>query len=283
MLVICVTVKGCRLRKQILFMLKILHLCFVLVKSDLEWIQLLLQVESHYLEEISVEITKQLHGEGARTTLTTNGRLLSSRMEIGKYLDRVNVSIHSMEEEKYEQLVGVKGSFNQAKKSIKDFRKVYPNLPIAINTTCIRGVNSDLEDFTNLIGFAKQIDASIKVIELFPNDMPNVVELGEIGAILRGLGFSTESEDLRRLKLSDGQINIVLTRIFCSEAVRSGNPASFCNTNNDLFISPDGFAKPCRADLMEVDFNPAILGRNEQDMANVIDQAFSLIGSKCIY
>ncbi len=230
-----------------------------------------------------VEIAKLLHAEGAKITLTTNGRLLSKRMEIGKYLHKVNISIHSMDESKYEELVDVKGSFSGASESLRAFRKTYPELPIVINTTCIKGFNSESEDFAALISFAKSINASIKILELFPRDKPNTVKLEEITIQLKKFGFQPTSKDLRKFKLSDGETNITLTRIFCSEAIVSGEPASFCNLNNDLFISPDGLAKPCREDKMEIDLNPALKSRNVEDMAGIIEQAFSNIGSRCIY
>lgn len=230
-----------------------------------------------------VEIARQLHQEGAKITLTTNGRLLSSRLEIGKYLDKVNVSIHTMDEVKYEKLVRVKGSFHKALESVKAFRASYPDLPIVINTTCINGFNAEPENFAALIEFAKSINASIKVIELFPRDRPDTVKLEDIRELLDGLGFVDTSKELRKIRLSDGQTNIALARIFCSEAIQNGDPAGFCNTNNDLFVSPDGQAKPCRSDMMEIDFNPALKSRNEQDMVDIIRQAFSRIGSRCIY
>lgn len=127
------------------------------------------------------------------------------------------------------------------------------------------------------------IRASIKILELFPGDLPSVVKLAELGEMLGDLGFARVSMDLRKQRYSDGETNIALSRIFCSEAIEVGNPAQFCNDNNDLFISPDGKAKPCREDMMEIDFNPAIVGRDEEALTGLIGQAFASIGTKCIY
>lgn len=230
-----------------------------------------------------VEIARLLHEEGAKITLTTNGRLLSERQEIGQYLSKINISIHSLDRAKYESLVRIPGSFDGAMESIKQFREQYPDLPIVINTTCIRGFNSEIEDFAKMIEFAKSINASIKVIELFPQDLPNAIKLAEIAETLSTLGFSTLSEEVRRYKLSDGQTDITLTRIFCSEALESGSPAEFCNSNNDLFLSPDGSAKPCRNDEMEIDLNPALKSKDEQELTLKLEEAFSCLGCRCVY
>ena len=230
-----------------------------------------------------VEIAKNLHEEGAKITLTTNGRLLTRRMEVGKYLDRINVSVHTMNEEKYEDLVQVKNSFHSAMHNLRAFRQAYPEVSIVLNTTCIRGFNSEPDDFKSLVEFAKSIRASIKLIELFPPDRTDVVSLEEVTTILTALGFVPTETELRKRKLSDGQTTVSLTRIFCAEAVNSGDPAAFCNQQNDVFISPDGFAKPCRSDSMEVDLNSALRSRNEDEMERLIKHAFAETGRRCVY
>lgn len=230
-----------------------------------------------------ITIAKNLYEEGAQTTLTTNGRLLSERVEIGGFLKKVNVSIHSMDREKYEGIVRIPGSFDRTMAGLRVFREANPDLPIVFNTTCILGVNSDKDSFLSLIGFAKDIGASIKNIELFPVSLPNAVRNEEVATILSGMGFKPNSLDLRRLQFTNGETSVVLTKIFCSEAKGKADPGVFCHAQNDLFVSPDGKAKPCRENPEEIDLLPPIKRRDTTALETGLRNAFDQIGKRCVY
>ena len=66
-----------------------------------------------------IEIAKKLYQNGAKITLVTNGYLLDKKIDICKYLKRINLSIHTLNRESYEKIVCVKNTYNKVIENIK--------------------------------------------------------------------------------------------------------------------------------------------------------------------
>ena len=92
----------------------------------------------------------KLKQKNAKITMTTNGYLLDKNIEIGNLLNKLNISVHSLNKEKFEELCGKKDSFEKVINNIKMFRAQYPTLNIGINTTIIKGINSDEKEIEEL-------------------------------------------------------------------------------------------------------------------------------------
>ena len=67
-----------------------------------------------------IEIAKKLYQNGAKITLVTNGYLLDKKIDICKYLKRINLSIHTLNRESYEKIVCVKNTYNKVIENIKN-------------------------------------------------------------------------------------------------------------------------------------------------------------------
>lgn len=50
-----------------------------------------------------IEIAEKLYKNGAKITLVTNGYLLDKKIEICKYINRINLSIHTLNSSNYEK------------------------------------------------------------------------------------------------------------------------------------------------------------------------------------
>ena len=74
------------------------------------------------VREDVVEIARRLKENLGMITITTNGFLLGAKVHIGNYVDRVNVSIHTLDEKAYEELVRRKGVFHEVIYGLRKFR-----------------------------------------------------------------------------------------------------------------------------------------------------------------
>jgi len=121
------------------------------------------------------EVAKRLYENFGKVTITTNGFLLSKKICIGNYVDRVNVSIHSLNKETYEMLSGRKDVLQVVIYGLQKLRDCFPKLDIRINTTLIKNINSDKESINELLSFASRLNASIKFIEMYPSSLNQFV------------------------------------------------------------------------------------------------------------
>ena len=230
------------------------------------------------------EIAKSLKKEGANLTLTTNGYFLEEKLEIGQYIDKMNVSFHSFDKKTYEKMVGKKGTYEKALRGIYKIREEYPNLNIFLNATIFRGLNSQEDKIKDLIKFANKTKSSIKFVELFPSNLPESVSLEEIKKILLKMNFKKDiiNDVRKKYYLSeDKKEKVYLTRIFCATASKHKNPGKFCNQHNDLFVSPDGKIKPCRNNPFEVSILKEVKNRNTFLLKRKIKKAIKNLGKNC--
>ncbi|HCU05162.1 MAG TPA: hypothetical protein DIC51_02450 [Coxiellaceae bacterium] len=235
------------------------------------------------LRDDIVNIVDELYEESAKITLTTNGLLLNKNPDLGRLLEKVNLSLHCVEENKYESIVSKKGVFNTLVKNIYDFREKHESIKICINATIIDGINSKEEDFISLVEFARKINASIKYVELFPSSAKNFIPIKEIEIFLIKNKFHKIPSETRKSKFSDGITEVGLTKIFCEMAADQIAPKKYCHEHNDLFVSPDGKIKPCRNNLHEIDLMNAVIQKDSMLLAEKISQSFDMLGKYCIF
>lgn len=99
-------------------------------------------------------------------TLTTNGVLLKSQLpkllEAG--LDAVNLSLDTMDEEKYRQVTRI-GSLKEALEGLEAVLSARPSIPVKIN--CVPYF-SDRENIVSMAGLAKTYPVHVRFIEMMP-------------------------------------------------------------------------------------------------------------------
>ncbi|MGC9020039.1 MAG: GTP 3',8-cyclase MoaA [Candidatus Methanodesulfokora sp.] len=187
------------------------------------------------------EIIRRIAGvdEIKEISLVTNGYMLKERAkglrESG--LDRVNVSIHSLNPEVYKRITGVDG-LHRVIDGIEEAVKV--GLKAKINRVILRGVN-DGEEIDELIEFAKKTGAFLQIIELEGDDelmRRYHLPLNEIEEKLRKMGRLKGRKDLhdRPIYEVDG-VDVELVKAY-------KNP-DFCMHCTRMRVTPDGMFKPC--------------------------------------
>lgn len=223
-----------------------------------------------------IEIAKKLYQNGAKITLVTNGYLLDKKIDICKYLKRINLSIHTLNRESYEKIVCVKNTYNKVIENIKNVRKLYPNIEIRLNSTLVKGVNWSDEELNKLIEFSKEIKASIKFTELFPQKQEECVKEEEVIKKIVKYGYSKENSNNnnnRSKAYKKENHEIFLTRCVCATAKLVENPIEYCIQSSDLYVNHNGCFMPCRMKNMQINFLEELKNNNTQGLLDKIIMA----------
>lgn len=225
----------------------------------------------------------KLKQKNAKITMTTNGYLLDKNIEIGNLLNKLNISVHSLNKEKFEELCGKKDSFEKVINNIKMFRAQYPTLNIGINTTIIKGINSDEKEIEELIEMAGLLKVELKFIELYPKNAKEFVPIHTLEPILKKLGFYIVKSEFRKNIYTNKKQIITLTRCTCSVVCDKANKKEACKNNNDLYITPDGKISLCRKIEDEIDILVQTKDKNNEELILRLDTALKQMESSCKY
>jgi len=178
-------------------------------------------------------------------SMVTNASLLEPLAEPLKRagLNRVNVNIPSLDQEKYHEVT--QGKLEPTLRGVKSAVK-YGLTPVKINMVLLRGINDDeLDDY---IKFASEVGAHIQVIELEPIRIKSeffdemYIHPGMIERLLEKRALSSwNRESMQKRKVYDlGDTNV--------EIVHPIDNTEFCAFCNRIRLTSDGAFKPC---LME--------------------------------
>ncbi len=169
------------------------------------------------LSPIFAETCKLLAKKGIRLTVVTNGSLLASPKKTLAHVGQVNVSLHTLDPMKYQRITGLDYSLSSLLHTLIQTRLQLPEIKIHLNCTIIRGYNDNLEAMSEILGFAQQIKAQAKFIDLASSNPSLVVKVEEIESLLLQLGFEVSSRDtwqteLKRKSASNGSEVALITR-----------------------------------------------------------------------
>lgn len=228
-----------------------------------------------------LDIVQKIKKLDVKTTIVSNGELIDRNMSCFNEIDRLNVSIHSMNEDTYDSIIQRKNKLSKVIHNLSQLRNLNKKIDIRINMTIVRGQNDDIENMKKIISLAKKVNASIKIIELFTDKKEQIVPIYEIKKELIKLNFKVLEEYTHKIVLFDGTTKIILSKIFCAAANDRYNPNSYCNSFNDLFVSPDGVIKLCRYLKQEVSIKEEVKNRDDKGLEQKINEANKLLGKCC--
>jgi len=193
-------------------------------------------------------------------SLTTNGFFLPEYAEKLKDagLNRVNISLDSLQEEKYKKITRG-GSLEKALKGIDSALKA-GLLPIKINTVLIRGINDDeVEDFVRLtlerplnIRFIEFMPSGEEVINEFEDEFISVQEIKEKlikKYLLNPIKISIANGPAKYYQIKGGQGTIGFITALSQH---------FCKTCNRIRLTSEGKLRPCLFSNIEVDVKQVI-------------------------
>ena len=228
------------------------------------------------------DIFKSLHQNGCSVRVTTNGYLLSQKESICKYLNRINISIHSLDKEKYKKIINRDVDINNILDSIKTIRENYPDLDIIIDVTLMKGINTDEKDINEFIDLARRLKIKIKFVELFLKQKDYLYEIDKVKKILKENNFIKKRVFTRKVEYKNEDITIYLARCFCNLKCNDMKKGEFCHKYNDLFITPDGKIRVCRLKDTEIDILQELKEKDEQKLLDKLNQAYNLLGKDCL-
>jgi cyclic pyranopterin phosphate synthase len=206
--------------------------------------------------------------------MTTNGVLLERTAAGLKAagLDRVNISIDSVERESYKQITGL-DLLDEAVKGI-DKAIVVGLKPVKINAVILKGINED--QIIPLAALARRLDVIVRFIEYFPTDK-NTRPAGEyipnsrvrktvencFGPLMSLVGGKSAGPAMYfKLAKSAGVIGFI-----------SGRSSMFCASCNRLRLTSDGKIRPCLYSAHSYDMKKLLRsGADDMQILETIDR-----------
>ncbi|MEE9284063.1 MAG: GTP 3',8-cyclase MoaA [Nitrososphaerales archaeon] len=226
-----------------------------------------------------VEIVERIDSLGIEeVSMTTNGTRLAKLAPTlrQKGLSRVNISLHSLNEDTFRLLTQA----CKLRETIKAVRvAVAVGLrPVKLNMTLLRGINeSEVDD---MIEFSRELGGGrtnvVQLIEMVLTDSPLYdryhLKLDSIEEKLKNRAVSMTERVLHRRPRYELDNGVTV------EVVKPMNNSSFCSGNNRIRITYDGKFKPClmRADN-HLDFLAAMRdGGTDKELEEIFRKAVSL-------
>lgn len=211
-------------------------------------------------------------------SMTTNGlsldRLAYDLKAAG--LDRVNISLDTLHEEKYNKITRRK-KFKHVIAGIKSALKADFD-QVKINAVSIKSFNSDLESLTDFIDFSEEYGVEVRFIELMPftgNEWEDggFISSAKLREIIRKkedlieLPMDNPSSTSKTWSARDGKAKLG----FISSVTES-----FCDNCNRVRITAEGNLRPCLHNKKEYPLKPLIRsGASDSEILNLIKKGLN--------
>ena len=233
------------------------------------------------LKENLIDILKQLKNIGAKTSITTNGYLLDEYLEIGEFLDEINISLHTLNQEKYIEICNNTTAYEKVISNIKLFRVKYPTINMNINMTLQKGINSQREEIEKMINFCRLIKTNLKIIELYPRTEKNYISINNLEPQLIQLGYTKNQTNFRNKIYESDNHKVILEQCTCNIVSELEKASLVCKENNDIFITPSGNISLCRNSTSKIELLEYIRNRNKYKVIQNLNEACNKMG-ECI-
>lgn len=228
-------------------------------------------------------IVKKLHDLGAEITMTSNFYnydMVENKQILGKTLNKLNISLHSMESGVNSKIIRKNIDLERTIKNIESFANENPNVNMGINYTLTK-YNSSLENIIQAIEFAKKINGKINFSELYTNKEDEIVKYNFIEDYIVANGYIKNKGNARSLEYKKDTSIVKLTKILCVHARQSENSLEYCKNNRDLFVTPNGDIDICRESMSSINIFNEIKNRDEKLLVKKINRALDLLGLYC--
>ncbi len=169
-------------------------------------------------------------------SMTTNGLLLKKRIDDLQGLNRVNISVDTLNPKTYKYLTG--GNISEVIEGIEAALEAKLT-PIKLNMVVIDGINDN--EIGDMIDYVRGKNMILQLIELMDFNSGSKFKgsnLQIIESVLSGLSNSTIYNSLhkrKRFKINEAEIEIV----------RPIDNTEFCMNCNRLRVTSDAKLKPC--------------------------------------
>ena len=200
-------------------------------------------------------------------SLTTNGTLLAPRAKKLKEagLNRVNISLGSLDPAHYDRITACRGHFEQARAGI-DAAVEAGLTPVKLNMVYLKGINDD--EVERMMDFVRGKPLILQIIELM--DFRGAFGYhGDLATLERSLKERAERSVRREMHRR--------TKYFIDgaevEVVRPIDNSEFCMNCNRLRITSDFKLKPC---LLRNDNLVSLRGLNDEELEKALRYAVGI-------
>lgn len=252
---------------------------FDVCKKNFNWNKISLTGGEPLLYKEFDELVKRIADLQGIITVISNGSLLDKHFDTVELLNRINVSLHSLNEQKYDSLVRTKGQLPKVISNIKQITKTMPHVDVRLNVVLSKNFNDSLEDVKKILDFANINNCSVKFIEL-ANDKDRIVPMHKIKSMLEQLGLTERKHGLRKLVMSD---NVSITRTSCESAKLSKNVGEECAKNMDFFVVPNGSINHCFSTNEQSSILEEVKSRDTEKLISKLKTIGNNFGKNCIY
>jgi len=252
---------------------------FTVFKDNFDWQEISLTGGEPLLYESFDILVKDIHNNQGIITVISNGELLDKHLDTIALLKRVNLSLHTLNEAKYNFLTNRIGKLPKVISNIKATKTNLPHVDVRLNVVLKKDINDELDDIKRLIDFANTNDCSIKFIEL-SNNKDILVPLDEVKVKIEILGFKERLQDKRKIIMSD---NIILSRNSCNTAQKTEDPSDTCNKLMDFFITPSGTINLCSETDKEISILNEVKQRDNNMLIEKLKHISTCFGQNCNY
>ncbi|ADT83906.1 GTP 3',8-cyclase MoaA [Thermococcus barophilus] len=227
-----------------------------------------------------VEIVKRIRPYVVDLSMTTNGTVMHRLAEELRAagLDRVNISLDTLDREKYKKITGfdvLPWVLKGIEKSVKLFKLV------KLNMVVMRDLNH--EEIWDMINYAAKIGAVLQLIEIeVPREMTESWFFKRYFYPLKPLEdeFSKKAVEIRERRMHRRKKYFIPTEngIAEVEVVRSMHNTVFCANCTRIRLTSDGYLKTCllrRDDLVDI-LTPIRNGATDEELIEIFKQAIML-------
>jgi len=188
--------------------------------------------------------------------ITTNGLLLDAMLDdlICAGLDRVNLSLDTLDEKKFETISRFKG-LDKILRGLEGCMSRH--IPVKINAVALKGIND--QEVDDLIKLTYKWPVDVRFIELMPIGCGKSftgVSTDDLYHRIGQLGYDYHRVDISR---GNGPADYIQLRGALGK-VGFISPLShqFCHACNRIRITPEGFLKPCLHAKTGIDMKRAL-------------------------
>lgn len=224
-------------------------------QNQLGWNTCTLTGGEPLISPIFKETCEKLKNLGIAITVVTNASLLARPAEALRDIAQINISVHTMLPDVYEQITQVNYPLENVLSTIVTTRMKLPELAIHLNYTVIKRLNDSNAEFEEFIKFANKIKAKAKFIDLSTTDESLRTDALGIVRQLEGLGFEIKDKNFWQYHLMRKTEEVTVVK---------------CPFNNkyedlparDVFVEPNGILYRSFGGYLAVDALNEIKSRN---------------------
>ena len=223
-----------------------------------------------------VNISQGLHAAGAKVTMVSNGACIDKHPEVLQYIDVLNISLHTTNQELYTILTWSSTKVKDLLECIAQIHDHYPHLQIKLNSAIISQENTpDTDDFRYKVELAARYWWKLKYLELSDEHIPGFVCLDSFQENLLKHGFLFDHKTPRQSVYRKDNVEVITGKVFCSEAKETQDPQWYCKQYNDIYITPDGYISSCPIDIKKITAYDTIVSRNWAALGQLLQEAIA--------